>query len=266
MTRTLLAEWTKFRTQRGALIALFAMCALMVGMTAWAASESHTDATFGGDDDVVQLGLTGVVFAELAAVVIGAALITSEYATGMIRTTLTATPKRLRVLVAKVVVLVVVTFPAALAASAAAFVIAQSLLHSRGYAAPAYPVVSITDSGAARAVVGTALLLTAYALITLGVGTILRHTGATIAAGIAIIFVPLLMLGAFPPHIRIRLEQFSPLAGMAVQSTTDRMLAAFADNAADGMPIGHWTGLGVTFAWALACLGVGYALLRARDA
>jgi ABC-2 type transport system permease protein len=263
VTRTLLAEWTKLRTQRGALIALFAMCVLMVGMTAWAAAESHTDATFGGDDDVVQLGLTGVVFAELAAVVLGAALITSEYGTGMIRTTLTATPGRLRVLVAKIVVLAVVTFPAALAASAAAFVIAQSLMHSRGYVAPAYPVVAITDPGAIRAVVGTALLLTAYALIALGVGTILRHTGATIAAGI---FVPLLMLGAFPPHIRIRLEQVSPLAGMAVQSTTDRMLAAFADNAAEGMPIGHWTGLGVTFAWALASLGVGYALLRARDA
>ena len=67
-------------------------------MTAFAASESETNAVFGGDDDVVQIGLSGVVFAELAAIVVGASLITAEYTTGMIRTTLTATQSRLRVL------------------------------------------------------------------------------------------------------------------------------------------------------------------------
>ena len=56
MTATLLSEWTKLRTQRGALVALCVMVVLMVGMTAWAAPETHTDAVFGGDDDVVQIG------------------------------------------------------------------------------------------------------------------------------------------------------------------------------------------------------------------
>ena len=124
----------------------------MVGMTAFFASETETDAVFGGDDDVVQMGLAGIVFAQLAVVVAGASLITSEFATGMIRTTLTATQGRLRVLLAKAVVLSVVVFPSALLASAVGFVIAQSLLHDRGYVAPAYPPVSITDPGAARAV------------------------------------------------------------------------------------------------------------------
>jgi ABC-2 type transport system permease protein len=265
MSRTLLSEWTKLRTQRGTLIALFSMGILMIVMTAWAASESETNATFGGNDDVVQLGLTGVVFAELAAVVVGASLITSEYTTGMMRTTLTATQGRFRVLVSKAAALTLAVFPLALAASALAFVIAQSLLHDGGYVAPAYPAVSITDPGAARAVVGTALLLTAYALIALGIGTALRHTGATIATGIAITFLPLLMLGLFPEHIRIRLEQFSPLAGMAIQSTTGRMLSAF-DSEHRGMPIPPWAGLGVAFAWALGSLALGYMLLRTRDA
>jgi ABC-type transport system involved in multi-copper enzyme maturation permease subunit len=264
MIRTLSSELTKLRTQRGAIGALLAMCLLMIGMSAWAAAEAQTDAVFAGDDDVVQLGLTGVAFAELAAVVLGALLITSEYTTGMIRTTLTATQQRPRVLAAKAVALGLVTFPVALAASAIAFLITQPLLRDGGYVAPAYPPVSITDPGAARAVVGTALLLTAYALITLGIGTVLRHSGASIAAGVAIVFLPLLMLGLFPEHIRTRIEQLSPLAGMAVQSTTDRMLSPFESQ--QGMPIGHWAGLGVTFAWALAALGIGAVLLRARDA
>ena len=264
MTATLLSEWTKLRTQRGALVALCVMVVLMVGMTAWAASETHTDAVFGGDDDVVQIGLSGIVFAEIAAIVAGASLITSEYTTGMIRTTLTATQGRLRVLAAKAVVLSLVTFPLALIASALAFVLAQSLLHERGFVAPAYPPVSITDPEAARAVVGTGLLLTAYALMALGIGTILRHSGATISTCTGLVFVPLLMLGLFPEDVRERLEQLSPLAGMAIQSTTGRMLSSFGGD--EGMPIGPWPGLGVAFAWALAALIGGGLLLRARDA
>ena len=181
----------------------------------------------------------------------------------MIRTTLTATQGRLRVLVAKAVVLSVVTFPLALIASAAGFVIAQALLHDRGYVAPAYPPVSITDPGAARAVVGTALLLTAYALIALGIGTILRHSGATIATGIGLLFLPLLFLGAFPEDIASasRSSRRSP-----AWRSSRRPTACWALRRAAGMPIGPWQGLGVAFAWAVGALAVGYVLLRARDA
>ena len=213
---------------------------------------------------VRQIGLAGVVFAQIAAVVAGASLVTSEFASGMIRTTLTATQGRLRVLGAKAVVLSLVTFPLGLSTSAAGFVIAQSLLHDRGYVPPAYPPVSLTDPGAARAVVGTGLLLTAYSLIALGIGTVLRHSGATIATGIGLLFLPVLFLGAFPERIATRVAQLTPLAGMAIQSTTDRMLAPFDGRL--GMPIGPWHGLGVAFAWALGVLAVGHVLLRVRDA
>ena len=264
MTRTLQSEWTKLRTQRGTLVALLVMCALMVGMTALFAAETETDAVLGGDDDVVQMGLAGIVFAQLAVVVAGASLVTSEFATGMIRTTLTATQGRLRVLLSKALVLSAVVFPLSLAASAVAFVSTQALLHDRGYVAPAYPPVELTDPKAVRAVVGTALLFTAYGLIALGIGTLLRHSGATIAAGAGLLFLPFLFLGAFPEHIARRIEQFTPLAGMAIQSTTDRMLAPF--DGRGGMPIGPWQGLGVAFAWALGALALGLLALRYRDA
>src|SRR5262245_26097306 len=221
MTRTLLSEWTKLRTQRGTLVGLLATAVLMTGFSAFFASDQHTEATFGGgDDDVVQMGLMGIAFAEIAVVVVGASLITAEFGTGMIRTTLTATQGRLRVLVAKALLLTVVVFPIALAASAVGFVFAESLLRNNGYEPPAYPEVSLTDPTAARAVVGTALLITAYALIALGIGTILRHSGATIATGVGLLFLPLLFLGTFPESFAKRIEQFSPLAGMAIQSTT----------------------------------------------
>ena len=82
MTSTLLSEWTKLRTQRGTLVALATMCLLMVGMTAFFASQTETDAVFGGDDDVVQFGLAGIVFAQIAVVVAGASLVTSRVRDG----------------------------------------------------------------------------------------------------------------------------------------------------------------------------------------
>jgi hypothetical protein len=236
---------------------------LMVGFSAFFASEQHTDTRFAGDDDLVQFGLMGIAFAEIAVVVAGASLITAEFGTGMIRTTLTATQQRLRVLAAKAVLLSAVVFPIALAASAGGFVIAQPLLRNNGYEPPSYAVVSITDPTAARAVVGTALLLTAYALIALGLGTILRHSGATIATAVGLLFLPLLFLGVFPVSFARRIEQLTPLAGMAIQSSGDRMLSAF--DGRSGMPIEPWVGLGVAFVWALGLLGLGYVALRVRD-
>jgi ABC-type transport system involved in multi-copper enzyme maturation permease subunit len=263
MMRTLHSEWTKLRTQRGTLVGLFTTGVLMAGFSAFFASEQHTDTRFAGDDDVVQMGLMGIAFAEIAVVVVGASLITAEFGSGMIRTTLTATQGRLRVLLAKALVLSVVVFPIALATTALGFVVAQSLLRRNGYAPPAYPEVWLTDPSAARAVVGTALLVTAYALLALGIGTILRHSGATIATGVGLLFLPLLFLGAFPESFSRRLEQFTPLAGMAIQSTTDRMLMAF--DGRSGMPISPWQGLAVAFAWALGALALGFVALRYRD-
>jgi hypothetical protein len=236
---------------------------LMVGFSAFFASEQETEAVIGGDDDLVQFGLMGIAFAEIAVVVVGASLITSEFATAMIRTTLTATQGRFRVLAAKSIVLGVVVFPIALVASAVGFVAAQSLLRDNGYEPPAYPEVSVTDSTAARAVFGTALLLTAYALIALGIGTILRHSGATIATCVGLLFLPLLFLGAFPASFARRIEQVTPLAGMAIQSSGDRMLSAF--DGRGGMPIQPWPGLGVAFAWAFGLLALGYLALLYRD-
>jgi hypothetical protein len=259
MIRTLHSEWTKLRTQRGTLIALGMTGVLMAGFSAFFASEQETNAMFGGDDDLVQMGLMGIAFAEIAVVVVGASFITAEFASGMIRTTLAATQGRFRVLLAKAIVLSVVVFPIALAAAAVGFVSAQSLLRDNGYRPPAYPEVSLTDPSAARAVFGTALLLTAYALIALGIGTILRHSGATIATGVGLLFLPLLFLGAFPASFARRIEQFTPLAGMAI-----RMLSAF--DGRSGMPIGPWQGLGVAFAWAFGALALGFFALRYRDA
>ena len=263
MTATLRSEWTKLRTQRGTLVALATTAVLMAGMTAWFASESETNAQFGGDDDVVQMGLAGIVFAQLAVVVVGASLITGEYATKMLRTTLTATPGRLRVLVAKALILVAVMLPLGVASSAVAFAIAQPLLHDGGYVAPAYPPVSLTDPVAIRAIIGTGLLLTAYALLALGGGDDPPSLGRDDRDRRRAAVPPVPVPRRVPRADRDPHRAAHAARRMAIQSSTDRMLAPFDGRL--GMPIGPWQGLGVAFAWALGALAIGYALLRARD-
>jgi ABC-2 type transport system permease protein len=91
-----------------------------------------------------------------------------------------------------------------------------------------------------------------------------RGRRATIATVSGLLFLPFLFIGALPENLAKRAEQSTPLAGMAIQSTTDRMLSAF-DGGHGGMPIGPWQGLGVAFAWALGALALRFLLLRYRD-
>lgn len=267
MTAVLHAEWTKLRTLRSAKVSLLALFALMVGLGAIVGKLSNTDASLAGqgDDDVVQLALFGVLLAQIAAATLGASVITSEYATGMIRTTFTATPLRGAVLAAKAAVLTVATLPVALLASAAAFVVAQPSLRGAGYVAPAYPPVPLTSPGALRAIAGTALLLSAYGLLALGMGAIVRHSGAAIALTLALLFVPFIAHGLLSADLRRYVDEGSPLAGLSVQSSTGRMLGMLGENSGP-LPLGVWGGLAVSFAWAGAALLLAYGLTRKRDA
>lgn len=267
MTAIVRSEWTKLRTLRGAKLSLLSLFALMVGLGAIVGKLSNTDASLAGqgDDDVVQLALVGVLLAQVAAVTLGAAIITSEYATGMIGTTFTATPRRGTVLAAKAAVLTAATLPVALLASGTAFVVAQPSLHSAGYVAPAYPPVSLTDPTALRAIAGTALVLSAYALLALGIGAAVRHSGATIALTLGLLFVPFVAHGLLTADLRRFVDETSPLAGLSVESTTGRMLGMFGDNAG-ALPLGVWGGLAVSFVWAAAALLLAFGVMLKRDA
>jgi ABC-2 type transport system permease protein len=267
VTAVIHAEWTKLRTLRGAKISLLCLFALMAGLGAIVGKLSNTDASFAGqgDDDVVQLALFGVLLAQIAAATLGASLITSEYTTGMIRTTFTAVPRRGAVLGAKAVVLTAAMLPVSVVACATAFLVAQPSLRAAGYVAPAYPPVSLSDPAAVRAVAGTALLLSIYALLALGVGATVRHSGATIALTLGLLFVPFIAHGLLSPGLRRYVDEASPLAGLSAQSTNGRMLGMFGEHSGP-LPLGVWGGLAVSFVWAAIALLLACVLLRRRDA
>ena len=189
------AEWTKIRSVRSTVWTLLAAAGVAVGfgtlvavtqVNAWDGLTTAERMRF----DPTSFSLSGLFLAQLAIGVLGVLLVTGEYATGMIRATLGAVPRRLPVLAAKAALFASVTFVVTLLASLAAFVLSQTFLGERG-----------TDLGAAelpRALLGTAGFLTAIAVLAVALGFLLRHT----AGGIATLFGLLLVvppLGFFLP-------------------------------------------------------------------
>lgn len=211
----------------------------------------------GGDNDTVRDALSGIYIGLIAIVTLGVLFATSEYKTGLIRSTFAASPRRGRVLVAKALVLSVSTFATGLVASLAAFLVAQPIQRGNGFRPPAYPTASLSDGPVLRAVVGSALVLAVLALIGLGLGTILHRSAGSITIVIALVVVPSIVGSLLPIRVETWIQRLTPLAGLAIQQTrTDRF----------DTYIAPWAGFGVLCAYAAVVLGAAFWLLRRRDA
>src|ERR1700712_3580861 len=105
------SEWIKLRTLRSTVWCYAVLVALTIGIGLLVASFIGTGS--GADahrNDAVQAVTVGVSFGQLVVAVLGTLVITGEYGTGMIRSTLAAVPQRTPALVGKAVVFAVVTF------------------------------------------------------------------------------------------------------------------------------------------------------------
>lgn len=186
----LVSEWVKLRSVRSSTWTLLAAAAALLLLGALAAASSAGLVTAGDDDgigaggDPTAIALTGTLLAPLITGVLGILVMTSEYATGTIRTTMTLVPKRLPVLWAKAAVLAAVTLPVMVVASFLTFWTGQLVLDAGGA-----PTASLSDPGVLRAVLGTAGYLTGVGLLGLAIGTLLRGTAPAISTLVALVFL-----------------------------------------------------------------------------
>jgi ABC-2 type transport system permease protein len=108
----------------------------------------------------------------------------------------------------------------------------------------------------AQAVIGAALYLTVVALIGLGLGTILRHTAGGVAAVIAVLVGPQILVGFLPADLADDLYRWLPSpAGLAIST-----------NQPDSTLLSPWAGFAVFLLYAAAVLALGAWRLRRRDA
>ena len=220
--RVLRSEWLKLRSVRSSTTALAASAGVLVliGLiySAIVGGVLSGETPPGEVTDPTAASLSGLMLAQLIIGVLGVLTITAEYATGSIRTTLTAVPRRLSVLGAKAVAVAAATFPVMLAASFLVFLGGQALIGS-GELDPA----SLGDPGVLRAVVGNAAYLTAVALMGLAVGTLLRSGSTAISTLVGVLFLlPGLGSVLLPASWRDDVLQYLPSnAGTALTSATE---------------------------------------------
>jgi ABC-2 type transport system permease protein len=257
--RALRAEWTKLRSVPSTMWTAVAVVGVTVGLSAFLAAVGGTNANEAGalgDDDVVVNGLRGVWLGQVATVALGTVAVTSEFTTGAIRATFAAIPRRVFAFGAKVAVVGAIGLTVGSAASVLSFVITQPLLHEGGFVPPAYPIVSLADPFAIRAVVGTALYLMLLALLAVGIATIVRNTATAMTVVVGLVLVPTVVMEFFTGAPRELLQHVAPAAGLAIAITTERF---------DTPPLGPWGGLGVTTTWTLVALLVAAWTIRSRD-
>ena len=157
---------------------------LMIGLGAGiAAITVNQPEGLAPGETAISTSLIGTFFAQLAVGALGVLMITGEYSTGMIRSSLTVVPQRLPVLWAKLIVVAVTVFATLFVAGFTAFLVGQAILSSK------HLNVSLTDPTAPRAVLGAALYLTIGAMTGLALGALPRNTAIAITIFVAVFFV-----------------------------------------------------------------------------
>jgi hypothetical protein len=190
------AEWTKFRSVRSTawslgigflLTILFPVLFATVTSSHWGQMSPHERA----DRSPLDIALAGVNVAQLAIAVLGVLVISAEYSTGSIRSTMTAVPKRLPVLWAKLLDYAVVTFVLMVPAVIVSFFASQAILARHDILQ-----ISFSAPGVARSMIGGAVYVMLVGVFAIAIGAIVRNTAGGIAtfAGIFFVIPPLMNL------------------------------------------------------------------------
>jgi ABC-2 type transport system permease protein len=252
------SEWVKLRTVRSTYWTLLAAAAGMIafGALLTAAYVRHygsvsraARAAF----DPAAYSLSGFFLAQLAVGVLGVVVMTSEYATGSIRSTLAAAPQRGTVLTAKAAVFAAVAAITGIASSLAAFYTGQAILASEGIQA------RIGDPGALRSVTGAGLYLAVLGLLALGLGTLIRRTAGAIAAVVGLVLILPVLVQGLPSSWQAAVTRYLPsAAGQAIIGRTKF--------APPGHLLSPWTGFALFCGYAAAALVAAALTLNRRDA
>jgi len=255
---TLRSEFTKIRSVRSTWWTLLVLVVISVGIGAAisagvAANWSHTSAADRATFDATQVSIAGLFFlGQLVIVVLGALVVTAEYSTGMIRTSLTAMPRRATLYTAKAVVFAIVAVVVTVVTAFVAFFLGQAILTSTHESA------TLSQPNVLRAVVGGALYVTLCGLFAFAAGAIFRHTAATITSVIGLLFVIPILAHLLPSNWYDDIARWLP-------SSTGDAISVVVGPGPDHL-FSPWGQFAVFAIYTAILLVVGGILFRKRDA
>ena len=252
------SEWTKLRTVRSTMWTLAITVLLGLGVSAIATAETRANwstmspASIRGFDPT-SLSLIGIFIAQFAIGVFGVLVMSAEYSTGTVRAVFSAAPRRLNVLVAKILVFTAVAVVVAEFVAFASFFLGQALLTSPAIHA------TLATPGTLRAVVGCGLYITALGLLGLGLATIIRHSAGAISTFVGILLILPLVVQALPSSIAADVRRFLP------DRIGANMIASNGALHGTGL-FSPWVGFLMLVGYAVAANILGAIFLTRRDA
>ncbi len=248
------AQWTKARAVPSTMWTLVVAAVLGIGLgsliSAVAANNYAKAPSSHPNWDPTSISNSGLSIAQLAIGVLGVLLITSEYSSGAIATSLAAVPRRGRLLAAKAVVIMVLTFVATEIIAFIAFLIGQALIS--GHA----PTATLGQPGVLRALIGAGLYGALLGMMGLALGSIIRNAAGAIAVLVAILYVLPGISNALPTSIEHPVQEYWPT--QAGGQVTQVMRTA--------NTLAPWAGFGVFLLFVAILSILALWLLNRRDA
>ncbi|GGK63974.1 ABC transporter [Planomonospora parontospora subsp. parontospora] len=257
--RAAAAEWTKLWSVRSTWWCLAGTVVLMVLSALTLGGATATEMLRDGGTASLPAGepvVSATIFAQFAPVAAAMLMITSEYSSGGVRTTLQAVPVRGRMLAAKALVAAAVAFTAGVVSGGAAAAAVHVVLSGEPFGGH----VTLPPVQTALDLLGVGLFFALVSVITVGVGAAMRSAAGTLTAVFMLLMgLPLLLAATgAPPALEVALRMPLP-AGLAFMGSTDNPT---------GGPIPYPAGEGLAWllAWTAAAVAAGHAVLRRRDA
>ena len=254
--RSARSEWIKFWTLRSTWITSFIAIALTVLFGAGLAAALGQSEEY--QDRAMNLITSGLTFGQIVVAVLGALIITGEYSSGQIRSSLAAVPRRGRLLLSKAVVLSVSSFLLGSVSIFLSWAISKPFLGEHAG--------SLTDSHYFGHIWGSGLVFVGIALMTLGIGFLLRST-----AGAITVIVSLLFVVAVPLQLAAsKWEWINKVIGCLPSTVSEAVSDPFqrtTEWGAQGVQfLSHGQAVAVFAAWALVPLIAAWFVFTRRDA
>jgi len=260
--RVLNSEFIKFRTLLSTVILLASTAVVMVGfgaLSAWGTGQfadaagsdpqaAEAIAAQGGDL-AVTVPTSGIAFAQLILGSLGVLLMSSEFTTGMARSTFAAVPKRLPAFIAKLVVVMVSAFLLTAVSTYAAGLVSVPILDNYGLK---------LDLGSAQSVkllLVNSAYVAAVAAIGMALGTLIRNSAGGIMSLVGLFFVAPIAFQLIPGDFFVEARKYLP--GNTISPLT----------AVEHVPetLEVWQAALVLGAWVLVPVVLAMVLLKKRD-
>lgn len=247
----LAAEWTKVWTVRSTGFTLLLAFVLSTGIGTLVAFNWRGNIEHVVNFDPLVAALYSVTLGQLALVVLGALLVGSEYASGSIRTSLSAVPGRGLLYCGKVLAGTVTALAGSTVTVLVTFLAAQAALGPYG--------TKLTADGVPAALAGAVVYLTLICAFSMGIATVVRSSAISMG-----ILLPLLFLGSQGlgnvPALKPVLRYLPDQAGLELMH-----IAGPSGDGRFGPGYGTGAALAILLAWTAAALIGGYLVLRGRD-